>query len=523
MSFRELTMTDVKEVLRRWAAGQSARQMAREGVVSRRTATRYIQVAKELGVEPSEPLSDEAVREVAMRVQTRPAPPPSDVRQALEAVRPRVEHWLAQDKPLTLVRVHELLARDGVAISYTTLRRWAHVELGWHERTPTVLLDDPPPGEEAQVDFGLMGYVTAAGGHRRKLWVLIVTLPMSRYQFVWPTFLQTTEALCEGLDAAWRFFGGVAKRVVLDNTSAAIVRANPTDPGIHPSFLEYAQARGFFVDPARVRHPRDKGRVENQVPFVRERWFAGESFSDDLSVLRVLAEQWCRDVAGTRIHGTTRRVPREVFESEERAHLLAAPDAPFDVPRWTDVKVHPDHHVQVARSLYSVPTAYIGRTLRARLDKKTLRLYLRGELVKFHARVAPGKRSTDVNDYPIGKAPYATRDISSLLDRSRELGEHVGLYAERLLSGMLPWTKMRQAYGLLRLCKRYGAERVDALCARALGFDVVDVPRIERMLKQTRCNEEAAPNGKVVSLPTSRFARDPSAFATIPAAPKGGE
>lgn len=170
-----------------------------------------------------------------------------------------------------------------------------------------------------------------------------------------------------------------------------------------------------------------------------------------------------------------------------------------------------------------MPTAYIGRTLQARLDKKTVRLYLRGELIKCHARGAPGKRSTDVNDYPVGKAPYATRNIDSLLERSRELGEHVGLYAERLLSGMLPWTKMRQAYGLLRLCKRYGPERVDALCARALGFDVVDLPRIERMLKQARRDEEAAPSGKVVSLPTSRFARDPAAFATIPAAPKGGE
>ena len=113
---------------------------------------------------------------------------------------------------------------------------------------------------------------------------------MSRYQFVWPTFEQTVEALCAGLDAAWRFFGGVVRRVVLDNMSAAIVRADAKDPGINPSFAEYAQARQFFVDPARVRHPRDKARVENQVPFVRERWFAGESFTDDLVVLRASAD-----------------------------------------------------------------------------------------------------------------------------------------------------------------------------------------------------------------------------------------
>jgi hypothetical protein len=229
--------------------------------------------------------------------------------------------------------------------------------------------------------------------------------------------------------------------------SAAIVRADAKDPGINPSFSEYAQSRGFFVDPARVRHPRDKARVENQVPFVRERWFAGESFSDDLVLLRASAEQWCRDVAGKRIHGTTRRVPREVFEGEERGTLLPAPEAPFDVPRWTDVKVHPDHHVQVARSLYSAPTAYVGKRLRARLDRKTVRLYLRGELIVCHQRVAPGKRSTDPNHYPSGKAPYATRSVDALIARARALGEHVGVYTERLLAGPLPWTRMRQAYG----------------------------------------------------------------------------
>jgi transposase len=261
MSFRELTMIDVKEVLRRWSAGQSARHMAREGVVSRRTATRYIESAQAAGFTPKSEWTDEAVRVAAAGVQTRPTPPVSDPRLILEAQRARIEHWLQQDKPLTLVRVRELLARDGSDVAYTTLRRWARVELGYGRRTPTVRVDDPPAGEESQVDFGLMGYVTAPDGRRRKLHVLIVTLPMSRYQFVWPTFVQTTEALCEGLDAAWRFFVGVTHRVVLDNTSAAIVKANSKDPTINASFAEYAQSRGFFVDPARARHPKDKPRV----------------------------------------------------------------------------------------------------------------------------------------------------------------------------------------------------------------------------------------------------------------------
>jgi hypothetical protein len=97
--------------------------------------------------------------------------------------------------------VRELLARDGIEIAYTTLRRFAHHELGWRERTPTVRVNDPPMGEEAQIDFGHVGFLTDADGKRRKLWALVVVLTASRYMFVWPLLVQTTVALCEGLGA----------------------------------------------------------------------------------------------------------------------------------------------------------------------------------------------------------------------------------------------------------------------------------------------------------------------------------
>src|SRR5262245_2887500 len=121
-------MIDVREVLRRWQAGQSAREMARAGLVGRRTASRYIDAADACGFSSETELTDEVVREVAKRVQARPAPGPSDPRRLLETHRGRIESWLEQDTPLTLVRIHELLASDGVVVAYTTLRRYAHDE-----------------------------------------------------------------------------------------------------------------------------------------------------------------------------------------------------------------------------------------------------------------------------------------------------------------------------------------------------------------------------------------------------------
>jgi transposase len=518
MSFRELTMVEVRDVLRRFQAGQSARQVAREGWIDRKTAGRYFAAAQACGVDAATTLDDAIVAKVAALVQTRPELPPSEQWVALEAQRARIEAWLFGERRLRLVRVHELLAREGVAVSYTTLREFARQALGWRTKKTTVRVDDPPFGEEAQVDFGLMGRLACDDGKVRKLWALVVTLTASRYMFVWPLFAQTTAALCEGLDAAWRFFGGVPKRIVPDNMGAAIVAPDASSPRLQQSFLEYADQRGLFVDPARVRRPQDKARVENQIAYVRERCFDGETFVS-LEAARAHSEAWCRDVAGMRIHGTTRCVPREVYERDEKPRMQPAPTSPFDVPVWTRAKVHPDHHVQVDKALYSVPTKYVGAELQVRIDRATVRLYRGGELVKAHGRVAPGKRSTDPHDYPQGKADYALRSVDRLRSRAHELGEHVGAFVAKLVEGPLPWTKMRAAYGVLRLCDRYGAPRVDAYCARALAFDVLDTRRIERMLQQAMTLEtEGIREGSVTRLPapTSRFARDTASFATRP-------
>jgi len=513
MGFRELTMIDVRELLRRRQAGESVRRVARECGTDRKTVRRYYKAAEQCGVRAGSELTDELVAEVAKLVQTRPAAAPSEAWKVLVPVRDRIEAWLSAERPLRLVRIHELLAREGVRVSYSTLRRYVQRELGVGGPRITVRLADTAPGEEAQVDFGHVGWLVDITDKRRKLWALIVTLSFSRYMFVWPTLTQTVADVCEGLDEAWRFFGGIPKRAVLDNASSMVTVPNAQAPVLQRSFQEYAQARGFLVDPTRVRHPQDKGRVENAVPYVRERWCDGERFLD-LADSRRSAARWCYEVAGARVHGTTRAVPRDVFAAEEKAHLSPPPQAPFDVPVWSQAKVHPDHHLQVARSLYSVPTIYIGRQLDVRLDSKIVRFYSGAELVKVHRRVAPGKRSTDPNDYPRTKTAYALRDVDALLHVARKKGQHIGAFAEKLLSGPLPWTKMRQAQSLVRLCDRYGVERVEAVCSRAIAFEVYDVPRVERMLKIARWAEAGAEgSGKVVSLP-GRFARAADHFTT---------
>lgn len=419
-------MFDVEELLRRRAAGQSIRGIARATGLDRKTVRRYLEA--QASVSPEGAPGEEALAlAVLASVQQRPAPAASLARRRLLEHRDRIEAWLKgteKERPLRLVRIHELLAREGVTVSYSSLRRFAQAEFGFGAPVVTVRIDDPPPGEEARIDFGYMGLLRDEEGKARRLHALIVTLSRSWYQFVYPTFTQKVEDVCAGLDAAWRFFGGVPKHLVIDNATAMIVRAHPTDPMPQKAFREYARSRGCFIDAARVRQPKDKPRVESQVAYVRERWFAGERFID-LADARRSAEVWSLEVAGTRVHGTTRKVPRDVYDSEERAHMLPPPAEPFDTPRWTTAKLHPDHHVQVGKALYSAPTRYIGKVLELRVDTKTVRLYDGEQLIKLHARLPPGGRSTDPDDYPKTKAGYALRSVDAIIQRAGQCGTSV--------------------------------------------------------------------------------------------------
>jgi hypothetical protein len=290
-----------------------------------------------------------------------------------------------------------------------------------------------------------------------------------------------------------------------------IVKAENTAPRFNDVFLEYAQSRGFVVDAARVATPTDKPRVERTVPYVRNNFFAGETFVD-LADVRARAERWCTDTAGMRVHGTTQCRPVEAFRAEELALLLSLPGAPFDAPRWSEPKVHRDFHVEVDRALYSVPHHFIGRHVRARRDSTSVKLYFRGGLVKVHPRMPPGQRSTDPADLPTGKEIYATRDLERLRRMAAGHGDAIGVYAAVLLDTPLPWTKMRQVYRLLGLVKKWGAPRVEQACRRALDAESVDVNLVSRMLERAR--EDAAPDARPEAVVVQgRFARDPSEFA----------
>jgi hypothetical protein len=404
----------------------------------------------------------------------------------------------------------------GILVPQRTLHRYALevCDVGRGRRGTTVRVADGEPGDEVQIDFGRLGLVPdPPTGRCRVCQALIFTPVVSRYSFVWLSFGQRVDDVIAGCEAAWGFFDGVFATVIPDNTKAIVDKADSIQPQLNQAFVEYAQSRGFVIDPARVRSPQDKPRVERMVGFVRQSFFAGESFVD-LTDAQRRAEQWCRQRAGMRVHGTIQARPAEVFGVQEQPRLRPAPTEVYDVPIYTTAKVHRDHHIEVARSLYSVPGNLIGQRVEVRADRSLVRVFSRGQLVKVHPRQQPGRRVTDPEDLPAERTVYALRDLDRLRRLAASHGPAIGAFAAALLAHPLPWTKMRQAYALLGLVNKWGPERVDAACASALEHEAINVGLIGRMLERATENATTPQPPQPGVVVAARFARHPGEFAT---------
>lgn len=532
MAYREVLVTQVIEVLRAWLGGAGKRPAAARAGVDVKTAARYIAAARQAGLSREggpEQLTDELLGRVIGAVRpSRPAGHGPSW-QLLEARKEEIAGWVGQD--LTLVKIGEKLERSGTAVPYRTLARFAAAECGYQSRGPkvTVPVEDGDPGRELQVDFGYLGLIPD-GDRRRRVYGLVFTAVYSRYCYVHLSYRQTTEAVIAGCEAAWAFFGGIFPVLIPDNLKPVVDKANRVDPTWNREWLEYAQVRGIVADPARVRSPQDKGRVENGVKFAQRSFFAGEEFLGLEDAQRRAAE-WCRVRAGLRIHGTTRRQPAVVFAAQEAPLLAPPPQRPYQIPYWGEFTVHRDFQIRVQYASYTVPYQLVGQRVTARADESLVKVYHRGQVITTHPRQPRGGHSRYREHYPPGTDVLARRDVASLLRQAYWHGEPVGMYAGRVLDTDLPWNRMRAVYALIGLCKTHGDEKVGQACAAALELDVISVAKIRSIVEKgtqaeaARLAEQArkasAAGRRVRQARAARFARDPAEFAAGPAGTSG--
>lgn len=200
MGFREVSVVEIREVLRAWLEGAGLRTAGERAGVDRKTARRYVQAAEVAGLARdagTDAVTDELVGAVVAAV--RPSRPNGHgaAWEALIGHEEQIRAWMCSDgagkggRALTLVKVHELLARQGCQVPYRTLHRFASERCGYRAKATTVRVNDGDPGVECQIDFALMGTIRdPLTGRDRKVHALIFTAVYSRHMFVWLTYAQ---------------------------------------------------------------------------------------------------------------------------------------------------------------------------------------------------------------------------------------------------------------------------------------------------------------------------------------------
>lgn len=463
-------MVDIVEIYVHWYAGRSKSQLATSLGVDRKTIRKYLAPAEAAGMTPGGPPMSEADWAKLIKSWF----PELASRRLNQLTWPEIEQHRDYIKQLlettTVTTIHQRLKDERkLKASLTSLRRWVHENLPDEAARSkvTVLREEVEPGSEAQIDYGFLGqWINPRTGKRHRIWAFVMVLPCSRHMFVRPVTHMDQHAWTVAHVDAFRFFGGAPRRPVPDNLKTGVDKPDLYDPKINKSYAELAAHYGTLVDPARASHPKDKPRVERPMPYIRDSFWSGRQFTS-LDHMQAEALTWARETAGGRqcrpLQGAA---PLAVFEASEAEALLPLPETPFVLAKWSTATVGPDIHIKVGRTLYSVPWKLIGRRVDVRSTATMVQVFHEGGLVKTHAALEQGKR-TDKNDYPPEKIAFQMRTPIWCRSQASEVGDACREVIDQLLE-INALYRLRAAQGVLGLRKKYGDQRLEAACAKAI-------------------------------------------------------
>jgi transposase len=470
MTRRTFTVIDIVEVLVHWHAGRKKAEVARSLGVDRGTVAKYTAKAEAEGYSPGSPaLSAEQWGDLVHRWFPELVDPRerSLTHQTIDAFRPDIERML---KTNTATTVHQRLRDErGLNVSVTSFRRYV-----WREFPEENLrnIATPPrpevaPGDEAQIDYGYLGtWLDPIAERMRRVWAFVMVLACSRHMFVRPVLCMDQRTWTQCHMDAFSFFGGVPRRLVPDNLKTGVIKPDIYDPLLNRSYAELATHYQCLIDPARGGKPKDKPRVERPMPYVRDSMWRGRDWLNPPD-MAAGALVWCTEVAGVRAHRSLDGAsPLQVFRAVEQPALTPLPRSGFELANWSHPKVGPDCYAKAGKAIYTVPWRFIGSQLDAREGVRTVEFYKDGQVIKTWARAEKG-RQTDWNDFPPEKVAFFMRTPQWCLKRASELGENTkSLVADLLELNAL--YRLRQAQGVVALVDKYGAERLDAACRRAI-------------------------------------------------------
>ena len=410
---------------------------------------------------------------------------PSRLDPYLDFIRTTLEQY----PRLRATRIHEMIAARGYEGSEVQTRRLVR-RLRPRPQAEAYLRLHTLPGEQAQVDWGHFGKIRV-GRAQRPLSAFVMVLSWSRAIHVLFTLDQTMESFLRGHVEAFTYFGGSARTLLYDNLKTAVLARQGQVIEFHPRLLELAGHYHFLPRPCAVARGNEKGRVERQIRFLRDRFFAARNFRD-VEDLNTQFLRWREDWAHARpCPGDPDKTVAQALE-EERDRLLALPEHPFECSRILALSSGKTPYLRFDTNDYSIPPALVRKPLTLVATHDEVRILDGEQEVARHSRSYDRRQCIEDPRHIEALVAYkrAARAPKGQ-DRLRSALPHAEAFLEEIvLRGLALHSATQQ---LLRLLGDYGAEATEAALVETLERGTPTPASVALWLEQWRRRQGVLP------------------------------
>jgi transposase len=343
----------------------------------------------------------------------------------------------------------------------------------WTEKNDAIMHIEHRPAERLEVDWAgtTMRLVDRDTGEMLPVYVFVACLPYSKLVYAEGFLSMASEQWLNAHVNVFNFIGGVPLAVIPDNLKTGVVSRNKSGPVINKSYAQLAEYYGCAVIPTRVRKPRDKSSVEAAVGLVSRRATSAlrnEAFYTLVELNAALREKINEiNTAPFTKHPGNRK---DTFNSAEKGALLPLPAKPFDICHWEAATVQSNYHVLVDKSSYSVPAEYIKRKVDVRITATTVEIFYGGQRIAMHPRCfTPFTFMTSPSHMPEDHLLWASNGLEGTLAQADDIGRFTSMAVRAIAAAQEnPQIALGGATRLLHLGRRYGIERLERSCERAI-------------------------------------------------------
>lgn len=492
MAGKTKLMSQIKQLLQLHQQGKAKKEIARILGVSKNTVKSYLQKVEVSGYKIEDLLGlEDPVLEGKFHAGN-----PSYKEDRYKDIKSKMDYFFTELKRtgvnrLTLWEEYKEVYPDGYSFSQFCY----HLNQHRTAANPSAVLHHEP-ADKLYIDFAgkQLSYADTKTGEIINCQVFVACLPYSDYAFAMAVRSQGIEDFINALTCCLTHLGGTPKALVPDNLKSAVIKADRYEPDLNRALDDLANHYGTTVVPARVRKPKDKALVENQVKTVYSRVYAKlrhRQFHSLHELNQGIAEKMLK-------HNQTRMQIKpycreEKFLADEKALLLPLPETIYEMKFYKQYSVAPNNHICLFkdRHYYSVPYEHIGRKAMVIYTRSLVSIYVKNQLVAVHARSYNIGHYTTVKDHLCSSHQHwLSRSPDYYMNKAKSKSEDLhALFILLFKQGQYPEQLYRICDGLLRLQRNEDPEKFSKACRIAIDLQKYSYKFVANILKNNTTDQ----------------------------------